>query len=319
MSKLVFIQDIDLSASPRVRNEVRDEVVQEYAQLMKAKTPLPPVVLFLNKTEKVYLLADGRHRIEAAKLNKQKGVIAEVRDGNYEQALLYALVANNRHGMRRSAADRRQSVMTAIRFWPDHSNAQIAKACMVDDHLVAEVRKSLEVVGAVPVIKKRVAADGSVRASTRVTKVTEVTKAPEEEPILPRESRGSTKVKPLVIKDSVGYEIPEGALQYWNNSGEVYEMIGTLKSLRRELTRIEKEEDITYCEVNMSALIADLERAESSLNMAVPYAVCTTCQGHPETQPKNQCRMCGGRGVISKFRWGLVPEEIRKMREKMCK
>lgn len=159
MKKLVFIQDISLTDSPKVRIEVRDEVVKEYAEQMKAGEAFPPVLLFLSRKTKQYLIADGWHRVEAAKVNKQRGITAEVRDGEYEDALIAALVANTRHGLRRSVADKEASVRAAVKQWPGKSNVAIAKACAIDDHIVGSVRKELEQVAAIPVTKVREATE----------------------------------------------------------------------------------------------------------------------------------------------------------------
>lgn len=314
MKKLVFIQDIDLSASPKVRDQVREDVVNDYAALMKGKEPLPPIVLFLSRRSKVYLLADGWHRLGAANKNKQKTITAEVRDGEYEETLKFALVANTRHGLRRSVADKKASITTSIRQWPELSNVALAKNCMVDDHLVAEVRRELESNKEIPVTATRISTSGKTRSAN--TKAGESKQAKLTQPTseVPR-----SRSKPLEIKDAIGYIVPDGVLEYWNNSGEVHEMIGTLKSIRLELKRYHEEKDLRFFEVSLTSLIADVDRIESSLQLAIPYAVCTQCAGHPETQPEKQCRLCGGRGVISKLRWKTVPEEIRKMRERQVK
>ena len=70
-----------------------------------------------------------------------------------------------------------------------------------------------------------------------------------------------------------------------------------------------------FAEINFTAVISDIEKAYHALKCATPYAVCTMCSGHPDTQ-KNGCRLCFGRGLISKFRYDRVPEEVRKLREK---
>lgn len=319
MKKLVFIQDISLKDSPKVRISVRQDVVEEYAEAMLDKVVLPPVHLFLSRTTKQYLVADGWHRIEAAKLNKQRGITAEVQDGEYEDALLAALVSNTRHGLRRTVADKAAAIRSALKQWPGKSNTQIAKCCMVNDHMIGDVRKEMEKEKVIPVTTTRVASDGSVRSAKRVSKVTETPEELTESADLPRKMRGSTTDNTLEIKDTMGYAIPEKVICNWVRAEEVKQMLKQLKDIRLYLRDADKDCDVVYGEVNIGGAMADLEKVESALGMAVPYAVCTSCQGHPETQPKGQCRMCKGKGLISQFLWKLVPEEIRELRKKQIK
>ena len=92
-------------------------------------------------------------------------------------------------------------------------------------------------------------------------------------------------------------------------------MLDELGQFERKLKKAQSMEDLMFAEVNISAAMADIDKIYTNLRTAIPYAVCTQCQGQPKTQPKGECRLCIGRGVISKFRWDKVPAEIRKMRE----
>ncbi len=47
MSKLVFLQDIDFKNSPIVRFKVDEDVIEDYAEIYRAKkVKLPPITLF---------------------------------------------------------------------------------------------------------------------------------------------------------------------------------------------------------------------------------------------------------------------------------
>ncbi len=296
MGKLIFIQDIDLKLSPMVRSHIREEVVDEYAEIYhRGKVKMPPIDLF-TEDGKVYLLGDGAHRTCALIKLKAKTVEATVHTGNREDALRFALTANERHGIRRTNADKRNAIREAVKQWSKCSDSQVAAMCAVDKHTVTDVRAEMEKAGAVKPEPVRVGKDGKERAA-----------AGEKQP-------GKSPKDPV---DDVGTAIPSFALAYWNRSEEVMELISTLKLVSKFLQSTQKKEDLMYGEVNFSAALGDLDKVITNVSCAMPYAVCTQCQGQPKTQPKGECRMCKGRGVISRFRWNtLVPAEIKKMKEK---
>jgi len=117
----------------------------------------------------------------------------------------------------------------------------------------------------------------------------------------------------MKTRDSVGVVIPEAALPYWQRKPtaealikQVTNLVGLVKLMR---------DDKMWVEVCIPSALADLERLKNNLSTAIPYAVCGQCQGHPQTQPGGECRLCRGRGLISKHRYLTIPEEIRKMKE----
>lgn len=299
MKKLIFLSDINFDVSPRVRSSEREEVVNQYADNYKAKKPMPPVVLFWDKDEKKMYLADGKHRCSAIEVLGRKAVEADVRPGTYQDALQHALLANTEHGLPRSSADKRQCITEALKQWPKYTNNQLSKVCDVDDKTVATVRAALE--------EKKVIEPAPVRTSSLGRQV------PGK---VVRNSELPPKSKDGKVVDSLGVEIPKGAIKSWSRIPEVKDLLDGLSDVVGALKKAQREEDILYAEINFSATIGDIEKSYYSLKCALPYTVCTQCQGHPETQ-KLGCRLCFGRGLISKFRYDqLVPEEIKKLRGK---
>lgn len=297
MTKTIFLEDVDLDHSPMVRADLRPEAIEEYAAIYKKdKKKLPPIDLFLNAGSQKYLIGDGMHRYQAMRTLSFKGCSANVRPGNYEDALKFALTANERHGIRRSQADKRRAVEEAIKQWPKVSNVQIANLSSVDDHTVKAVRDWLEEQGKVAPEPIRESKDGSKRPASLSTS----------------ESRGPRK---LEDKCKTGAVLTVQGLKFWNRAQEVKDMLDELTEFERKLKRAQSAEDLMFFEVNISAAIADLDKIYTNLRTAIPHAVCTQCQGQPKSQPKGECRLCGGRGVISKFRYDKVPADIRKMRE----
>lgn len=131
----------DERCQPRV--SLSTDLIGEYADAMKAGEQFPPVVAF-HDGEDIWL-ADGFHRIYAAKQAGVAAVLAEVRPGSLRDAMLYSVGANAQHGMRRSNADKRKSVETLLNDpeWSQWSDREIARRCAVSVMTVSRARESL--------------------------------------------------------------------------------------------------------------------------------------------------------------------------------
>lgn len=122
----------------------------------------------------------------------------------------------------------------------------------------------------------------------------------------------ATKAK---LVDSLDREIPVLVQKYWERIPEIKELCIQLVSVKNCIEKAFEDKDLMYAELSATAM-ADLDNALHALKSIIPYAVCPTCQGHPEIQPRGECRLCLSRGLVSKFRWRTVPEETRAMIEK---
>ncbi len=118
-------------------------VVAEYGEAMEAGAAFPAIIVFYDGT--AYWPGDGFHRIEAARRIGLEAIAADVREGGQRDALLFAASANAAHGLRRTQADKRQSVETLLRdpMWSKWSDREIGKACAVDHKTVGRVRREL--------------------------------------------------------------------------------------------------------------------------------------------------------------------------------
>lgn len=169
---LTWIKALD-AAQPRAA--IDPLVVREYAELFErakiegAKSPLPPVVVFgADPCDKVFL-ADGFHRLAAARLAGKAQLWCEVHlgewaDGGADAAVWYAASANAKHGLPRTNADKRAAVRLAL----GHANGRglsdglIAAHVGVSDRLVAIVRRELGTPNGSG-LEERLGRDGKVR------------------------------------------------------------------------------------------------------------------------------------------------------------
>src|SRR3954453_20993616 len=108
---------------------------------MRNGAVFPPVVLFDERG--LYWLADGWHRVHAARSKGEEYIRAEIREGSREDAILYGLSANA--NLPRSNEDKRRAVRVALelRKLAGKSDREIAAVCAVSHPFVAKVREEL--------------------------------------------------------------------------------------------------------------------------------------------------------------------------------
>ena len=126
----------------------------------------PPVTLFLGP-DGLYRLADGFHRLEVARRLGRKTIAAEVREGGFIDALKFALLANAAHGLRRTAADKRNAVMIAYKYRLELGLGEVPSARAVSEkvgvsHIVAA--HQLDTVPSWRYAQARTGADGRTRS-----------------------------------------------------------------------------------------------------------------------------------------------------------
>lgn len=122
------------------REAVNEDVAAEYAEAYKAGDRLPAPVVF-EDGEGHRWLGDGFTRLRAAGLAGLDRLEFELRKGSLEDAILYAAGANERHGQRRTKADRQRAIRAAIELKPNASNEEIGKICNVSRETVRLLRR----------------------------------------------------------------------------------------------------------------------------------------------------------------------------------
>lgn len=115
-----------------------------------------------------------------------------------------------------------------------------------------------------------------------------------------------------VERDELGVPIPAKVSEIWARREEVQGMLSQLSAIKCAVDKGIKDNDPLYRELSNTA-VADLKQAYHALAYALPYTVCTGCNG----QLIEKCLLCKGRGFLSKERYRTVPEETRSLREKV--
>jgi transposase-like protein len=166
--QMIPIADINFTPFLQTRSGgVVDEVVREYAELLKAGVKFPPVVVYelSDRFKGKLTLAIGFHRVAAHKKAGIQTIEAEVRKGKWCEAWLSSWTSNLTHGVRYSNADKREATKTALKLFPKDSPAVLAEKLGVSDELVRKVRKTLITTGQIEDTEKLVGRDGRAQAA----------------------------------------------------------------------------------------------------------------------------------------------------------
>lgn len=140
--------------SLQVRAKTDRQVVDEYLDLMLEGHRFPAVDVFREGDQ--FLIADGHHRIAAAKKAGFSMFPARVHAGGRMAALLWAFKSNTEHGLKLTNADKQRKVRLALATYPRASNNQIAEMCAVSEGSVRNARRRLVTYD----LGKRIGADG---------------------------------------------------------------------------------------------------------------------------------------------------------------
>ena len=137
----IRLDKIKVDGDLQVRDKINEDAVREYAEVIREGGKMPPVTVFFDG--KTYHLADGWHRFFAHKQAAFAEIEAEVHDGTRRDAILFALSANDKHGLRRTNADKRRSVLVLLEDfeWSEWNNTKIAEVCGVSATFVDKIRK----------------------------------------------------------------------------------------------------------------------------------------------------------------------------------
>lgn len=332
MSKKDFLKISDLKTDGlQIRAEINPDVVREYAEEETERGAVFPPFTVFRDSSGAFWLADGFHRLAAAKRNGRQKIAADVRDGEYLDALKFALLANTEHGLRRTNADKAKAVLTVYRHrselgLPDVPSANsVAELAGVSNHFAdAQLGTIQDWKGA----KARTGQDGRTRTlpppPTRKSKTVSSddpqkpapepeTKPSETSYIPPPPSRKSPQKKeetgPL---DGRGKPVPPDLTETWNRRREVSELAGLVSRVRVALRDSQKGKDPLWSEINFSSVLAHLDMAYTEIAAAEPWCVCPMCQGIG-------CESCKGRGLMGKFRFeSVVPKNMKGVGCESC-
>lgn len=137
---IIEITKVRIDAGTQSRASISEETVAEYHEAIESGASFPPIVTYYDGLH--YYVADGFHRYLAHKRSKLDMIECEVRGGTVRDAVLYSLSANAEHGLRRTNADKRKAVLTALNDpeWSDLSTRELAEICAVSHAYISKIK-----------------------------------------------------------------------------------------------------------------------------------------------------------------------------------
>ena len=311
----------------QTRAALNEDTVLDYAEAMERGDKFPAVTVFTDGAE--YYLADGFHRVEALRRIGKKSVMAELQNGDYKAALLYALKANSTHGLRRTNADKRHALEMAWNarehlFGGEPSQALLADTCgvsykTVQRFLGASGMDNVQTCSpAAPTMPTRpvrpiTAENGNAQAANvqvsapmmpvrRVGRDGKTYTVPVAAPVRPAMPTRPAKPAHLVPLDRFGTEIPIeiNAAFEQEELNEVIRHISEARSVLRSALEAGVE---AFKAVRQDALI-QLNNAYNFVKSAKAHCVCRICQG-------NGCKACHERGWQTEEEYERNPKEFK--------
>ncbi len=139
--ELIDISVLKYDPDLQVRVRIKKEMIDQYAECMETEEDLkhfPEIEVYFDGES--YWLADGHHRVEAAKKRKHTRISAVVRRGSLDDAIWAAILANAKQGVALTKADRKRAVEIVVKRWPEKSVRLIAETVKVSHMTVKRIR-----------------------------------------------------------------------------------------------------------------------------------------------------------------------------------
>lgn len=189
----LLLSQIHTSGGTQTRAILDDLTVADYAAAMEEGDAFPPVTVYVDG--ETHWLADGFHRVAAARKVGFTDIDADVRQGTRRDAILHSVGANAIHGLRRTNEDKRRAVETLLRDreWAQWSDREIARRTGTSNNFVSTVRARLSSDDSQP---KRKGADG------REINVSNIGRAPDSAPAPAAEPSPSVAGSPAPVADT---------------------------------------------------------------------------------------------------------------------
>ena len=316
----IKIEALDLSLQTRAGTDA--ETIDNYAEAMADGAQFPEVTVFTDGAH--YWLADGFHRVMAAKQNGRTVIAADVRKGTEDDAVVFGGTANNKQGRRPTRADvqhflsmvweRREAI-----FGGTPTGGNLAEKCGLS-HTTGErfVRERLAEMPNEPMIATRkkcelkmpergVSDGGSTMPMAQLpcmpTRPTQLIGANGKMyPVRPSMPTRPSRPAHVVPVDRYGTEIPVEINDAFDG-GVLADVCGLISKARCALRKGFEDKLPQFAAVRQDALV-QLDNAYRFVSAAEPHCVCRMCHG-------TGCKACHGRGWQTEEEYRRNPKEFK--------
>ena len=321
----------------QTRAETDAATIEEYAEAAQRGAKFPPVTVFADAERNTLWLADGIHRMEAAKLLGKKCIRANVQGGTYADALRIALGANATHGLRRTNADKRHTLEMAWKnretlFGGDPSQNTLAGVCgisrkTVERFLAAQVAtlsqpekvaRCVEPISMsqpdapadgnrAPIpVRRTIGRDGKVYTRTAAPVNTAPQRIEFDEGFGAKSHNSGSTLNSIV--DRFGVEVPPQLRCAFSAQAEndLREVLQHISKARVAIEKGHKTKNPLYANIAQRALI-ELDNAYSEVKFGKPHCVCRICQGNG----RGSCTACHETGFQTQAQYDNNPKEFK--------
>jgi ParB-like chromosome segregation protein Spo0J len=232
---LINVAIIRLDGDTQVRKKIDQEQVEDFAQMMLTGVPFEDIVVF--NDGKDCWLADGFHRVLAARMAGATEIGATVRTGTLEEARLFAFSANTRRGLSLSLDDklnilRKMEQHPITKVW---SNRQIAKHLNCSDVAIGRLKKRMVAVTASIPKKQREEVVKALTEPLQDVETPEVVSTPSQDGNELLDTINSLASENEVLKDKISLG------QYDGSEFEKIDLEDRMDGMRRRIVELELE------------------------------------------------------------------------------
>ena len=295
-TKNVPIKDVCITGGTQQR-PVDDGVMRRYSARMADGVKFPPVSIITDG--KSNFLADGFHRLMAAKKLNKKYIEANITHGTQRDAIKASFGANKTNAFPRQEGTVKNILEKICKDdeWGKASLTDIAKhvgcARVYASKCFAEFRKAAE--------------DSKQKNEGLFPPGTADVRAPKAEV-----KRGGKKYEQKIpakkVLDSKGKQVPGHLIKYFERANEYRVMIRQLNDMLKEVRDGKNEGDLFYRYIKIENLTAEIGNVKRIFRFALPFAVCPYCGGD---ENNSDCRACEGCGFVNEMTWKTTPEDLR--------
>jgi len=166
------ISEIVVDKGYLLRDGIDKETVEAYKENLEDIVKDNPIVVF--DTTNGFLLADGFHRIHAARQLNWETIPTIIRKGSPQDAFAYACLANLTHGKPLTKKERKKAICEYIKIHVKLTDVAISKSVGYSDRTINNYRKELERDGKIERQETRIAQDGREIVTTNIGKTSKI-------------------------------------------------------------------------------------------------------------------------------------------------
>jgi len=251
LSLNVSLPQIDIDPKVQIRVAGVDPArVEDYRRAMTEGEIFPPLVLFWDADKGILQLADGFHRIEAAKQAGSISLAGTVYAGTYRDAAEYAATCNAKHGLPMTREDKRAAIKRLLDLHTDWSNRRIARLVSCSHNTVESARQELISGGQIDHLTRVVGADKKEYSRAEYASIWQLENNIRNHINTAYGFPGRSDYDPQLGIDYLmeikwsGYEVPEGLIRAakYRHGDFIQAVNNVLEQLRQQQRKTEEDQ-----------------------------------------------------------------------------